>query len=385
VPVPERAAATRTIEPGYVPAAAPRSSVSVIVPARERDPALHRCLQSIAAADPPPDEVIVVADGWTEDLPGAAPIEHFRLLRTERRAGPARARNLGARAARGEILYFVDADVALPRDAIARVHAAFACEPDAAAVFGSYDDEPAETNLCSQYKNLLHHHVHQTSREDASTFWSASGAIRRDVFLSVGGFDEAFARPSIEDIELGRRLRRDGHRIRLKRSLQVKHLKRYTAASLLRSDVLDRALPWSRLILREGRLTGDLNLSPASRVSAALACGVLACLFAALFRPTMLVVLPLLAAPLLCLNLSFYTLVRRKRGWLAAARVVPLHWLYYVYSSAVFAGCSVWYPLVAALRRPREARPNWAPEAATLSPPNGAFALPVPGDLRRNA
>ncbi len=50
-------------------------------------------------------------------------------------------------------------------------------EPDLAAVFGSYDDEPAAPNFLSQYKNLFHHFVHQQGSAEASTFWSGCGAI----------------------------------------------------------------------------------------------------------------------------------------------------------------------------------------------------------------
>ena len=53
-------------------------------------------------------------------------------------------------------------------------------EPGIAAVFGSYDDEPGAPNLVSQYRNLLHHFVHQTGRTEASTFWTGCGAVRRD-------------------------------------------------------------------------------------------------------------------------------------------------------------------------------------------------------------
>ncbi len=80
---------------------------------------------------------------------------------------------------------------------------------DVSAVFGSYDDEPAERNFLSQYKNLLHHFVHQEGATDAGTFWAGCGAIRKDMFASVNGFNsEKYPYPSIEDIELGIRLKR---------------------------------------------------------------------------------------------------------------------------------------------------------------------------------
>ena len=122
----------------------------------------------------------------------------------------------------------------MPPWLIGRVAAYLQSDPGLAAVIGSYDDAPADPRFLSQYRNLLHHYVHQTGHEDASTFWCGCGAIRRAVFLDTGGFNGGFGDPSIEDIEFGYRLRRAGRRIRLAKDVQVTHLKRWTAPSLLR-------------------------------------------------------------------------------------------------------------------------------------------------------
>jgi len=226
-------------------------------------------------------------------------------------------------------------------------------------VFGSYDDTPGEPNFLSQYKNLLHHYVHQTGAESASTFWAGCGAVRRDVFLEVGGFDERFGRPSIEDIELGYRLRRAGYRIRLCKDLQGKHWKRWGPLSLLRSDFLDRALPWAALMRREGRILNDLNLKLGSRVSGVLSWVLIATVAAAFWRTEALVVLALVAGALLLLNLPVYRFFKRKRGLRFAARAIPWHWLYYIYSVFAFALCAAGFyrvPQWAGRERSRDER-----------------------------
>ena len=68
--------------------------------------------------------------------------------------------------------------------------------------------------------------MHQTSNSTAITFWAGCGAVRRDVFFSLGGYDELrFLQTSVEDIDLGYRLYLAGHTIQLDPEIQVRHLK----------------------------------------------------------------------------------------------------------------------------------------------------------------
>ncbi|HVF43927.1 MAG TPA: glycosyltransferase family A protein [Pyrinomonadaceae bacterium] len=332
--------------------------LSVIIPVHNGGAHLPRCLDALRASDLTGREVVVVDDGSTDGGGEAARARGFEVVRLDARRGPAAARNAGARRARGLVLLFLDADVVARPDTLARVEAFFKAHGETAALFGSYDDEPDAPGFVSQYKNLAHHFIHRRSRADAETFWAGCGAVRREAFESVGGFDETrYTRPSIEDIELGRRLRRRGFRIALDRELQVKHLKRWTLASLLRADVRDRALPWSRLILEEGSMPRDLNLRASDRASAALACAALltlACAAAALLFPapftSPIPSAPLAPAPLFCasasmlaavfvLNLPLLRFMRGRRGTRFALASFAMLALYYVYGACAFAFC----------------------------------------------
>lgn len=246
--------------------------ISVIVPVYNGGSDFVRCVADLYASSPPPHEVIVVDDGSTDDSAKQASALGFRVISTPSpRSGPAKARNIGARAASGDILFFVDADVCVQPDSIARVQSAFENDPELAALIGSYDDDPAHRDFLSQYKNLMHAFVHQSAREQASTFWSGCGAVRRTVFLEHAGFDESYGRPAIEDIELGFRMARANHKMILDKDLRVKHLKRWTFWKLVRTDVMDRGIPWTELILRDRSMPNDLNLQISQRVSVALA------------------------------------------------------------------------------------------------------------------
>ncbi len=323
-------------------------TVSVVVPVHEDTAVLRSCLTHLSATKPPADEVILVADGAVLGMEALAATHGIRLVGLEKRRGPAHARNAGARAAHGDILLFIDADVAVPPESVGQVSAAFDAEPGLAAAFGSYDDSPLETNLLSQYKNLLHHHVHQTAPEDVSSFWAGCGAARRDVFLAVGGFDERYRRPAIEDIELGHWLSKSGYETRLLKSLQCKHLKRWTALSLLRSDFWDRAVPWTRLLLRERTMPSHLNLRWANRLCVALALLLGLCAVAAFWQPAVAGAAALACAfGLAGLDWRLWRFFVRKRGLLFSLLILPWHWFHYAYSGLAFVSGAVLHGLSA--------------------------------------
>ena len=279
-------------------------------------------------------ECIVVDDGSTDDSASIARQFGARVLRlSDGPFGPAYARNRGAEAALGAVIFFVDADVVLAAGAFDRVLTAFQEHANLAAVFGSYDAHPAASGMISQYRNLLHHFVHQNGNTEASTFWAGCGAIRRSVFTRIGGFDEKrFSRPSIEDIELGYRLRSAGYRILLDKQLQGTHLKRWSFLSLVRTDVICRAVPWSRLIHETTKAPQELNLVPAQKASVALMG--LACAFVALgmLWPEAFLFSALAIAWIVFLNRRLYAFFQRQRGISFAIVCIPLHLLYNFYS-----------------------------------------------------
>lgn len=322
----------------------PPPQVSIVVPVHNGGDSFRRCLSGIRQWALQA-ELIVVADGESDGSWKLAEQYGAKLIRLSESGGPARARNLGAEVATSNILFFVDADVEIHPTTVERVRHAFQRDPELAALIGSYDDSPGAGNFLSQYKNLFHHYTHQDGCEEASTFWGACGAIRKDVFMSLGGFDESYRKPCIEDIELGYRLRQAGYKIRLCKDIQVKHLKLWTPFSLLRAEVFYRALPWTALLLeirqsnpqQYQRFSSDLNLRWSSRLSVILVyCAGLGLLMT-WWQPSSLWVTCIASLVLVVINLPVYRFFYQKRGALFALRVLPWHWFYYFYSGLAFA------------------------------------------------
>ena len=315
-----------------------RPALSVIVPAHNERDRLSCSLEALRRSDLPRAdwELIVVDDASSDTTADVARryADHVVPLRGPRPLGPAYARNRGCDAARGEILVFIDADVCVHADTLRRFAQLFRDEPSIAAAFGSYDANPAAPGLVSQYRNLLHHYVHHRNTGNAETFWAGCGAVRRAVFIDADMFDEwHYPRPQVEDVELGGRIRALGHRIVLRPDIQATHLKRWSLWGMIRSDLFDRGVPWTRLLVQQGMATraSALNLKPIEKVKTALTCAAVACVALA---PVMRDANWLVAAGVCLLaviagSLDLYSFFWRVRGWRFAAAVVPLHLMYY--------------------------------------------------------
>ena len=320
--------------------------ITVVIPVLDGGALFEQCLRALAASTYRDFDCLVVDDGSRDGSGELAARFGATVLKSGGRAfGPAKARNVAARQARGKWLFFIDADVVAHPDTLEK--AAFIIQNySCQAFFGSYDLQPGQQSFLSQYRNLFHHYTHQQAHPEASTFWSGCGGINREVFLGVGGFSESYPRPSIEDIELGYRLRSAGYSIRLDKELLVTHLKPWRFKGMLRTDIRDRAIPWTRLILRDRKLPNDLNVNMVNRLSI-LAVGLM--LLALLGTPWFLwsgLVALGMSGLLVALNWPVYRFFARERNLLFAARVIPFHWFYYFYSGLSFGLGLTFYLLV---------------------------------------
>jgi GT2 family glycosyltransferase len=310
-----------------------RCAVSFIVPAFQASATIAATIASIRASAPADAEIVVVDDGSLDSTLELARELADVVVPRPCQAGAARARNDGARASSGDVLFFVDADVTVNR--AATEGALRHLDRGAAAVFGAYEPlpPPAYRNVATTHKNLLHHYTHLRGAGDAQTFWSGFGAVRRAAFFAVRGFDPAVTTGAdVEDIHLGYRLRAAGFEIVLDPTLQVQHHKRYTLRTMILSDVLHRAVPWTRAMLDERTFNPDLNLRAHAIVCGLTTIAIPITLGAALWigRPALAGV-ALLTVAWVGLHARFLLYVARQwdaRGTLASAALLFLYYLY---------------------------------------------------------
>ena len=336
----------------------PSPTISVIMPAYNAAHYLERSLPPLVAMRERGEilEVIVV-DDCSPDASNVETAERLgaSVVRMAQNGGPGTARNHAAEIAKGDVLWLVDADVVVHDNGATVLKEAFDTDK-IAAVFGSYDCKPPAQNFASQYKNLVHRYYHQRGRHESDSFWSGCGAIRRSIYLELGGFDGArYGRPSIEDIEFGYRMRSAGWRIRLAPSLLATHLKYWTLPEVVRTDIFQRAIPWSELIISGRGMSDDLNVSTGERIKSVLAgLWILSVVTAAVPSawPGALLAAVLMTVIAAISNWGLIRFFYANRGIGFTIFAVAFHQIYYVYAAATFVLVALSYYLTG--RRDRD-------------------------------
>ncbi len=360
-----------------------RPSLAVVIPVRNGGRDFERCLRRLRQSSYRDFELIVVDDGSTDDTDLIARGAEARILTNARPLGPAAARNRGAIEAKAPVIFFLDADVLVHEDTLERAIARFDTDPGLAALFGSYDDQPTAPGLVSQYRNLLHHFVHQQGEfrdnaRPAHTFWTGCGAIRRQVFVEFGGFDpRLYPKPAIEDIELGYRITRAGRKIMLARDVLATHMKPWSLFEMVRTDVMRRGVPWMILLKRTRIVETDLNVKHKEKVCVALTGLALVLGVLAFVSPWALAGASAAVAAVWALNRRFFRFLARTRGPFFAAAALPLHLTYYCSCGAAVVLALGYWTLIgrpaAAWSSPRRRRDAKAP------------SIPAPVAARRSA
>ncbi|MDP7420821.1 MAG: glycosyltransferase, partial [bacterium] len=199
--------------------------ISVVIPVKDRYDEVRQCLSALSVSAYEKKEVIVVDDGskiplCETDLPGKCTV-----IRFDRSRGPSVARNTGARAAAGTIILFLDSDCILEQDILEKIGSLSLRYPSVAAFNGIYVTPPATESISSRFAAL---EMNYCFLNPPSTVFTALSAIRREVFIESGGFDESLTSPFADDVLLGWKLEELGYTTMFDFDLRTLHLKQYS-------------------------------------------------------------------------------------------------------------------------------------------------------------
>jgi hypothetical protein len=307
--------------------------VSVIIPCHNSSKTIALCVESALTQTHPHVEVIVVDDASGDDTPEIVSGYDCVLVRLSENVGAGIARNRGIAASSGDVLFFVDSDVALAPDAVANAVRVFDENPTHGAVWGVYGDRPLVDDGVVEWVQVLHGHYRQTQLRPVHTGHFAVGAIRRRVVDEIGGFDERlFGQWTNEDHEFGLRI---AEHFPVARGLDVVgyHDDDDRVSSVLRKR-FGRAVSLMPLIFKQRDLKPEREaLHRPSEIMAVLLATVSAPL--PVLSPYLAVVPAIFLAWFIGTNLRLFGFVRRGGGWRVAMATVLLT---YVYGLAVGAG-----------------------------------------------
>lgn len=253
--------------------------LTVIIPFHDASESLEGSLKSLFSVDSFNCPVVLVADG-TSQRPAQGWIEDKRVTVVEmkERNGPAAARNLGVTYSKTDFLLFLDSDVMLPKETILRLKRFY--DDGFCAGIALYAANPPLKTLSGRYKNS---YMRFSYRQVAATggtvpaFLTSAATCFRKTFIDIGGFDENYKKPSVEDADFGYKLRQSGVKINVIPELEISHLHHYSVYELLRTAFF-RGAAVTRLSLRRPKiLRGESERTSSSNFRLSLIPALLLC------------------------------------------------------------------------------------------------------------
>jgi glycosyltransferase involved in cell wall biosynthesis len=231
--------------------------ISVVIPTHNGAAVIGRCLAAALASRYERFEVVVVDDASVDASLEIIAGFDCRLVRLDQHSGVSKARNAGARASRGELLFFIDSDCLLGPDTLALANASFGARKDR-VLGGTYTPLPADRDFFSAFQSISIHHV-ETRTNPPDYVAAHAMVIDAELFRRSGGFvEDSFIghAASVEDVELCHRLRRSGCELYVDPQLQVTHIFRFSLSRSVR-NAFRKAAYWTTYSLANGDMLAD--------------------------------------------------------------------------------------------------------------------------------
>lgn len=306
-------------------------SISVIIPVYNAQSTLGETLSAVCDSDYPDFEVIVVDDCSTDDSRTVAEQHPVRLVKQPRNMGVAKARNRGADEARGETLVFIDSDIVAAPDSLMKFARAFESDPAIKVVGGVMSGALHDRRWGISFIGLKSVYILDARHRGKKTYESCcfpsyAGAVTKEAFEEVGGFDTSLGGIGGEDYDLGLRLMRR-HKIVYFRDIKLRH--QYL-------PLFPKLRQWfrrSRRVLRPFLRTKGTRKNPngpLEQISVALVMlALLWLVLAPLYPPVLWASLAIFGLSIV-VNYHFYFYVAREKHVLFALYSVVCNTLYYL-------------------------------------------------------
>ncbi len=253
--------------------------ISVIIPNHEGADTIAKCLESAFCSEYSSFEVVVVDDFSTDTSEEIIKRFPCRLIQLEEHEGVSKARNRGARASYGELLFFIDNDCLLQKDTLALANKIYG-EKNSHIIGGTYTCLPYDHGFFSIFQSIFINYF-ETKKREPYYISAHSMIIDAELFRESGGFVEDYfigQAASVEDVEFCHRLRRAGCRLVNDPKIQVKHIFNFSFLKSL-GNAMKKSRYWTMYSLMNKDLLADSGAASVElKINVVLFC-INACLF----------------------------------------------------------------------------------------------------------
>lgn len=299
--------------------------LSIVIPTYNAERFMPALLGSIFNSAVENMEVIIVDDCSKDNTVQIAQKYPVRVIELDKNSGPARARNIAVDEAKGDIIFFLDSDVIVKEGSIKEVERYFRENPNAKCVIGICETEPLNKGFVPKYMAMFEFiHLIGTKDNKVSVFAPRCGAIKKDFFKEIGGYDETYKGADVEDFELARRINKVDCII-LNQKIMVRH--QFANFKQAVRNYFKRAVMWVHLFFKEKRLDNAGPTATSNGIAAICAFLSLSLLPFVLFLPTAKYMFLFLVLIFFLSNMKWWNFMRKEAGLLFAVKSLFLNYL----------------------------------------------------------
>ncbi|WP_433171049.1 glycosyltransferase family 2 protein [Actinoallomurus sp. CA-150999] len=311
-----------------------RPLVSIIIPNYNYARTLGMCLRAALNQTYGPVEILVVDDGSTDDSVAIAKGLGVSVISTPANGGCAAARNFGVARAAGEVLFFIDSDVAIAPDAVEVAVAQLRSDPRIGVICGIEDPEPLiRDSLLEEYRALQYHYWSVSGEGNVTFLFPAMCAMRREVFDEIGPFNTRLRHT--EEVDYGYRVSRR-YDLRLTSAISGRHDHDDSLRVLLRK-LFHRGRMRIPLYARARAFAQGFETRWRAYGSVAALAALVSVVVPAVFGAVWWVVPALLFAVSVLCDVGLYAFVARRRSVAFLGYFVAIHFLVNVTIAAAAA------------------------------------------------
>lgn len=300
--------------------------ISIVIPTYNVSKFMPGLLDSIFRNRVDDMEVIIVDDCSKDNTVEIARKYPVEVIVLEQNGGPARARNIGVEAAKGDIIFFLDSDVLVMDGTVKEVEDYFKNDPSAQCVIGICATEPLNKGFVPKYMAMFEYiHLLGVPGNKVSVFAPRCGAIKKEFFQRLGGYREKYKGADVEDFELARRIC-ETEDIILNPKMLVRHQFVNNIEEAVR-NYFKRAVMWIHLFLKDKKFDNAGPTAPSNGIAAVCA------FFSMLLLPTVPVSETYGTAFFIFLgiffaaNLKWWNFMRKEAGLLFSVKALFLNYV----------------------------------------------------------